>query len=181
MLFQLNVNLNEDDYLAYNNFHAFESAYGKKMIQKTRFFFILAMVILAILVVLILEWTTLSVLYAVLLLLFTLLYMMFLKKILRRNIKAQINRLKKTGKLPFDPISTFEFYEDKLVEITASSRTEQGYAVFERICVDKDRYIFLYNSSVTACILPVAQIKAQLNLENLVDFLSKKCANVEYY
>ncbi len=85
------------------------------------------------------------------------------------------------GKLPFDPVSTLEFYEDKMVEITASSRTEQGYNIFERVCVVKDRYILLYKSSVGAYILPVAQIKAQLNQENLVDFLSKKCTNVEYY
>jgi hypothetical protein len=181
MLFNLNINLSEDDYLAFNNFHSFESVHGKKLIRKTRFFFILAMVILAALVVLILGWTIFSVIYAALLLLFTLLYMMFFKKVLTRNIKTQIKRLKKIGKLPFDPISTLEFYEDKMVEITASSRTEQGYTIFERVCVVKDRYILLYKSSVTAYILPVAQIKAQLNQENLVDFLSKKCTNVEYY
>ena len=181
MLFQLNINLSEDDYLDFNKFHSFESMHGKKLINKTRIFFVLAMIILAALFLLVMGLTTFSITYAVLLLLFTLLYMVFFKKVLTRNIKAQIKRLKKTGKLPFDPVSTLEFYEDKMVEITASSRTEQGYTIFERVCVVKDRYILLYKSSVTAYILPVAQIKAQLNQENLVDFLSKKCTNVEYY
>ena len=181
MLFNLNINLSENDYLSFNNFHSFESAHGKKLIWKTRIRFILAMVFLAALVVLILGWTTFSVVYAALLLLLTLLYMLFFKKVLTRNIKTQIKRLKKMGKLPFDPVSTLEFYEDKMVEITALQRTEQGYTIFERVCVVKDRYILLYKSSVTAYILPVAQIKAQLNQENLVDFLSKKCTNVEYY
>jgi hypothetical protein len=181
MLFQLNINLSEDDYLGFNKFHSFESMHGKKLINKTRIFFVLAMIILAALVVLILGWTTFSMVYATLLLLLTLLYMIFFKKVLNRNLKTQIKRLKKIGKLPFDPISTLEFYEDKMVEITASSRTEQGYNIFERVCVVKDRYILLYKSSVGAYILPVAQIKAQLNQENLVDFLSKKCSNVEYY
>ena len=181
MLFQLNIYLSEEDYLDFNKFHSFESMHGKKLINKTRIFFVLAMIILAALVVLMLGWTTFSVTYAALLLLFTLLYMAFFKKILARNVKTQIKRLKKIGKLPFDPISTLEFYEDKMVEITASRRTEQGYNIFERICVVKDRYILLYHSSVAAYVLPVAQIKAQLNQENLVDFLSKKCSNVEYY
>lgn len=181
MLFQLNINLTEDDYLAFNNFHSFESMHGKKLIKKSRTFFILAMVFLAALVILIMGLTTFSVLYATALLLFTLFYMVFFKKVLTRNMKTQIKRLKKIGKLPFDPISTLEFYEDKMVEITASSRTEQGYNIFERVCVVKDHYILLYKSSVSAYILPVAQIKAQLNQENLVDFLSKKCTNVEYY
>ena len=181
MLFQLNINLSEDDYLDFNKFHSFESMHGKKLINKTRIFFVLAMIILAALFLLVMGLTTFSITYAVLLLLFTLLYMVFFKKILTRNIQTQIKRLKKIGKLPFDPISTLEFYEDKMVEITASSRTEQSYTIFERVCVVKDRYILLYKSSVTAYILPVAQIKAQLNQENLVDFLSKKCTNVEYY
>ena len=181
MLFNLNINLSENDYLSFNNFHSFESAHGKKLIWKTRIRFILAMVFLAALVVLILGWTTFSVVYAALLLLFALLYMVFFKKILTRNVKTQIKRLKKVGKLPFDPISTLEFYEDKMVEITASSRTEQGYTIFERVCVVKDRYILLYKSSVSAYILPVTQIEAQLNQEDFIDFLSQKCTNVEYY
>ena len=106
MLFNLNINLSENDYLSFNNFHSFESTHGKKLIWKTRIRFILAMVFLAALVVLILGWTTFSVVYAALLLLLTLLYMLFFKKVLTRNIKTQIKRLKKMGKLPFDPVST---------------------------------------------------------------------------
>ena len=181
MFFRLHINLSEDDYLAFNYFHSFESVQGKKLIRKTRFFFILAMVILAALVVLLLGWTTFSTIYAALLLLFTLLYMMFFKKILTRNIKKQIKRIKETGKLPFDPVSTLDFYEDKLVETTASKRTEQKYDVFERVCVVAERYIFLYHSIIGAYILPVVQIKAQINQEDLIDFLSKKCSTVEYY
>ena len=181
MLFQLNINLSEDDYLDFNNFHSFESTHGKRSIRKTRIFFILTMVFLAALVVLILGWTTFSITYAALLLLFTLLYMVFFKKRLTRNIKVQIKRLKKIGKLPFDPVSTLEFHEDKMVEITALQRTEQSYSIFERICVVKDRYVLLYKSSVSAYILTVLQIKEQLNEEDFIEFLTKKCTNVEYY
>lgn len=181
MLFQLNINLSEDDYLDFNKFHSFESMHGKKLINKTRIIFVLAMIILAALFLLVMGLTTFSITYAALLLLFTLLYMVFFKKILTRNVKTQIKRLKKVGKLPFDPVSTLEFHEDKMVEITALQRTEQSYSIFERICVVKDRYILLYKSSVGAYILPVVQVKAQLNQEEFVDFLSSKCTNVEYY
>ncbi|MBR5529638.1 MAG: hypothetical protein IKU57_04095 [Oscillospiraceae bacterium] len=181
MLFNLNINLSENDYLSFNNFHSFESTHGKKLIIKTRIFFVLAMIILAALFLLVMGLTTFSITYAVLLLLFTLLYMVFFKKILTRNVKTQIKRLKKVGKLPFDPVSTLEFHEDKMVEITALQRTEQSYSIFERICVVKNRYVLLYKSSVSAYILPVTQIEAQLNQEDFIDFLSQKCTNVEYY
>lgn len=181
MLFQLNINLSEDDYLSFNSFHSFESMHGKKAVRKSRLFFTLAMIILAVLFMLVMGLTTFSVIYTALLLLFTLLYMVFFKKILTRNIKVQIKRLKKTGRLPFDPVSTLEFYEDKMVETTTSKRTEQGYNIFERICIVKDRYILLYHSSVSAYILPVVQVKAQINQEEFIDFLFNKCTNVEYY
>ena len=181
MLFNLNINLSEDDYLDFNKFHSFESMHGKKLINKTRIFFVLAMIILAALFLLVMGLTTFSITYAALLLLFTLLYMVFFKKILTRNVKTQIKRLKKVGTLPFDPVSTLEFHEDKMVEITALQRTEQSYSIFERICVVKDRYVLLYKSSVGAYILPVSQIKEQLNQEDFIEFLAKKCTNVEYY
>lgn len=181
MLFQLNINLSEEDYLAFNIFHSFESMHGKKAIRKSRLFFALAMIILAVLVMLVTGVTTFSVIYAAMLLLFTSLYMVFFKKIFTRNINAQIKRLKKIGKLPYDPISTLEFHEDKMAEISASKRTEHGYNIFERICIVKDRYIFMYHNSVGAYILPVEQLNTQLNQKDFVDFLSAKCTNFEYY
>ena len=139
------------------------------------------MIILVALFLLVMGLTSFSITYAALLLLFTLLYMVFFKKLLTRNIKAQIKRLKKLGRLPFDPVSTLEFHEDRMVEITALQRTEQSDSILERICVVKNRYILLYKSSVRAYILPVLQTKEQLDQEDFIEFLSKKCTNVEYY
>ena len=138
MLFQLNITLTEEDYLAFNNFHSFESTNGKKLIRKSRIFFIAFMALLIALVLFTFESTTFSIIYATVLGSFTALYMLAFRKILERNMKVQIKRLKKTGKLPFEPVSTLEFYEDKLVEITASKRTEQNYHAFERMCVVAD-------------------------------------------
>lgn len=181
MLFQFNISLTEEDYLVFNSFHSFDSAHGKKQIRKTRVFFVLTMVILMALVILMLGWTTFSISYAIILGLFTVLYMLLFKKILNRNIKNQIKRLKKIGKLPFDPVSTIEFHEDKMIEITAYKHTEQRYDTLERICVVRDCYILLYYSSVGAYILPIPQINVQANQMDLLGFLSQKCNTVEYY
>lgn len=180
MLFKLNINLNEVDYFAFNHFHSVHSAYGKELIRKTCLIFILTMVIMIALAFLILGLTVFSVVFAASLFLFTLLYIIFYKKILSWNIKAQIKLLKKIGKLPFDPVSTLEFYEDRLVEITELQRTEQKYSIFERVCIIKDRYIFLYKSSASAYIFPVSQIKEQINPDEFIRFITEKCTTVEY-
>lgn len=181
MPFQLNITLTEEDYLAFNNFHSFGSAHGKKLIMRSRIIFVSLMALLMVLVILIIGTTVFALSYAAFLGMFTAVYMLLYKKILNRNIRVQIKRLKKQGKLPFDPVSTLEFYEDKLVETTASKRTEQNYSMFERICIVKDRYILLYYSSVGAYILPIPQIQTQIDQDAFLRFLSGKCDTIENY
>lgn len=181
MQFQLNISLTEEDYLSFNYFHMLESIPGKKRIRKARTVFAVIMLALAALVILILGLTTFSVLYALFLALFTAVYLLFYNRRVKRNIKAQVNSLKKTGKLPFDPVATFEFYEDKLVEITPTKRIEQSYDALERICLVGNRYLILYYSSVSVYILPAPQIPEQLNQDDFLRFLLPKCSIVEYY
>lgn len=181
MRFQLDITLTEDDYLAFNNFHAIQSKSGKKINRRGRIFFLTFVAVLMALVLLAKGWTTFSAVYAILLGLYTALYMLFYNRIIKRNIKSQLKRLKKIGKLPFDPVCKMEFHEDRLVEITDAKRFEESYAALERICVVEDQFIVLYNSSVGGHILPIPQLKAQLEQEEFLRFLSQKCHAVEYY
>lgn len=181
MRYQFNVTLTEEDYLTFNYFHSLESAAGKKAIKKSRIFFVAAMAILMVFFILITGWRTFSIAYVTLLGLFTVVYVLLFKKILKRNIKTQIRKLKKSGKLPYDAEAVLEFYDDRLVEITADKRIEQRYDGLERICVAKEPYLYLYHSSVNAYILPVRQLKAQVNQEEFMSFLLTKCSCVEYY
>ena len=181
MLFQLDITGTEEDYLAFNIFHSLESSQAQKIVNKRRNVFVAAMIGLMVLLVLITGWTTFSTIYVIIVGLYTILYILLFKKIIRRNIKAGIKRMKQDGKLPFDPISKMEFYEDKLVEITASTRIEQSYDALERICVVSDRYIFLYFSSVQGHILPLPQVRKQLVEEDFLNFLAKKCTHIEHY
>jgi len=98
-----------------------------------------------------------------------------------RPLKDYLSITKKRGKLPYAPASTMEFYEDKFVEVTPDTRTERGYGVLERICVVDNRFVCLYDSSISAYILPIPQIASQLDQAAFLDFLSQKCSNVERY
>ena len=179
MHYQLKLHLTEEDYLAFNQFHSLQSPFGKKMVRKSQIYFVFAMIFLAALIVLVFGRTTFAMLYAGALGLFTIVYLFLFKKIIKRSIKAQIKHMKSTSKLPYDPESTLEFYEDTLVEIAAGKRLEQSYDVLERICIWGEDYIFLYSSSVNAYILPTAQVKAQVDAAAFMDFLSQKCETME--
>ena len=181
MQFELNITLTEEDFYAFNLFHALESKNGKKQLMKVRIFFISWMIALIALVLFVCDYSPISIAYAVILGSFTSIYMLLYKKVIKRRFKGQTEKLKKTGKLPFDPESKLEFYDDKLVETTTDKRVEQSYTAIERICIVKNQHVFLYNSSVGAYMLPIPQIQKQLNQDDFLRFLSTKCSTVENY
>lgn len=181
MHYQLKINLTDEDYLAFNVFHNLESKNGKKMVRKGRMIFSGMIILLSAAYVLLKGWGIDSMLYLALVTPITVIYLACHKKLLIRSMKKHIQQLKKNGKLPFDPESTLEFYEDRFAEITPTCRSERDYTIFERICVLKDRYLLLYNSSIGAYILPIPQIKEQVDLQEFLDFIMSKCSTVEYY
>ncbi len=181
MFFRFNINLTEEDYLAFSQFTSFESVLGKKQLTKSRIVFIALMAFMVVLLLILCRFTLPAIGFAIFVTLITLIYMLLLKKILTLNIKAQIKRMKKTGTLPCDFESVYEFNEESITETSSTARTEQSYRAIEKICVVKDRYILLYNSSISAYILPIQQIKAQSNADEFLRFISEKCNTVEYY
>ncbi len=181
MRFQLSITLTEEEYLSYNRFHSFESSRGKQLVKKRRIFFICAMALLLAGYLLLTGWSTFSAIYSILMVLLTALHMLLYKKVLNWSLNSHIKRLKKIGKLPFPPFCKIEFYDDTLIEITDDTRSERNYHALERICVVKDRFILLYNSSMSAFILPVPQVKEQLDQDEFLGFLQQKCSNIEYY
>lgn len=181
MKYQFDITMTEEDYLAFNDFHSLESKAAQKQLNKSRIIFILAMAVLAVLYVLLSGFKPHVVIYLILVSLFTVLYVIFFKKIVKRTVRAQVKTMKKSGKLPFDPLTQFEFHEDMVVEVTPSARTERRYDSIQRLCIVGDRYLYLYTSSVGAYVLPIAQLKAQTNIGEFLGFLRQKCPNVEIY
>lgn len=181
MRFQLDITMTEQDYLAYNCFHSLESRTGKKLLRKSRRVFTAIIVAFGVLYTLMSGWSPDTILYLSFLCIFSLIYLVFFKKVMQFSVKSQIKMLKKVGKLPFDPATKYEFYEDHLVEICPSTRTERGYDALDRVCIVPDRFILLYTSTVGAYILPIAQLSQQVDLEAFLGFLSKKCKTVEHY
>lgn len=95
MFFRFNINLTEEDYLAFSQFTSFESVLGKKQLTKSRIVFIALMAFMVVLLLILCRFTLPAIGFAIFVTLITLIYMLLLKKILTLNIKAQIKRMKK--------------------------------------------------------------------------------------
>ena len=181
MCIQLDITLTEEDYLYFNEFHTFETPQGKKQGKRSRMGFACFMLALIVVEIIVLEATIFSLIYAAVLGIFAVLFLLFLKKVVGKNIRKQIENLKKQGKLPYEPTARMEFYEDRMVEIGPTCRSEQSYGNIERIYVVKGRYVFLYTSSIMAQILPIPQITEKIELRDFLDFISARCSAAEYY
>lgn len=175
MEYQFELTLTEEDYIAYNQFHAFESPLGKKQMKKNKLLLGGFTAVLIVALGLHIGRNTVFAIYTAVVTLYLAVYLLFYRKIAMLLLKRQIKRMKKQGKLPYEPVATMEFYADRFVEIASSRRTEQNYSSIERICVVPDRFVLLYLNTITAVILPISQLRQQTQLEGVLDFLSEKC------
>lgn len=181
MRFFLDLTITEEDYLAFNYFHILDSNAGKKQFRKSSIRFVIMIIAVLLLVFLVDKRTTFIIIYGIFGVLYTILVLLLHKPRAKRRIKRNIRNTQKDGQTVFDAVSKIEFYEDMLVEITSNKRTEQSYSGIERICILKDRYVFLYNSSDSAYVLPIPQINAQVDYTAFMEYLSQKCNEIEYY
>lgn len=181
MPFQLDIQLTEEDYVLFNQFYSLKSPQGKQLAKKTQALTV-GVCMVCSLVFLSMEGLTIySWVFFLVMALCAVFYLLNFEAIQKRNIEKLIQRMKKNGRLPYDESSAYTFYEDKFLEVTPLQRIERSYALTERVCVVQDQFILIFISSATACILPMEQVKAQVDTEAFIQFLSEKCAKVEYY
>lgn len=181
MEYQMRIDLTGQDYVEYNYFHTLHSANGKRSLNNTRF---LLWFIFAVAAVMILVNTGVSVFSLVMILLlavFIAVYSAMLKKFIRKNLSAQLERLGEDGKPPYSPVTMLVFAENKLTATGEGKRTELWYSALERVCLYEDRYLFLYESSLSAMIVPVSQVQAQVDYPAFLLFLEQKCGKIERY
>lgn len=173
MEYRFDLTLTDEDYIAFNQFHAFDSPQGRKQMKKNKLLLSSFILVLIVALRLIMEHSTVLVVYTAVMALYLAAYLLFYRKIVML-LKRQIKRMKKEGKLPYEPAVTMEFYADRFVELAPNKRTEQRYSCIERICVVPDRFVLLYLNTITAIILPIPQLRQQTQLDGFLAFLSEK-------
>ncbi len=181
MLYKFNTNITDKDYLELNEFSLLKTKEAKKRILLTR---VVVTVIFAFFIVAVLisgEFTLPSIIISTILALSVIISQILHIPTLRRSIKANIKNLKKQGKLPYSPTAELEFYEDKLIETTPSSKSEVMYTQFEKVCVIGQKMIYLFNSSISAYLLPASAFNSKEQLNEFLEFIKTKVPKTEYY
>lgn len=179
MQYQLNISLTDEDYFAFSYFYHTDSPWSKPRLKSSRTSNIILGSIFLIVGFLLFSADSFYYLYLAVFGAFLLFNGLFTKKILAGNIRKNTKNAQEAGTLLYDPLLKLEFYEDKLVEIVPNGRYEDRYVRLKQIFVLPD-YVFCFTIKGNAYILPVAQLEAQVDKKEFLDFLASKCQNVTY-
>ena len=147
------IRINDEDYIRFNIFHANHSKEGKrsKNMQRVRF------PILSLLIIMVFFLAGakygLIITEAIFMTVFCVLWWIFLPKMMEKNIRKYINRMKSEGKLPYHADSEIEFQDSMIVETSEQGEVRVDYKDIENICLEQD-YLYIYFSAAQAFIIP---------------------------
>lgn len=180
MRFQLKVQVTEEEYLEQILYEDMKSPRGKKRMVKNR---LRILVSYALITALFLVISRPSVKYTMYFLAFLVVYsavhMLLFNSIVKFRLKRWFKRAMKDGTAHLDREAEYGFYEDKLVETTRSTNTEQTYEGVTGVCI-RENMITIY-AGAGYYMLPVSQIKQQVDYDAFATFLAEKCKSVEWY
>ncbi|MBR3107318.1 MAG: YcxB family protein [Clostridia bacterium] len=173
MVFHLNVT--DEDYVAFNVYHLFHTkAYRPRLLAARCFRAICTvLVVLALLVAGAPILITLAV--GAVMAVGSVIGFLRYPSSLAQTTAKNIDKLKKEGKLGYDPESTLELTEDEIISVTDRSRKVWKYDEIIRVGQDEER-LFLMTGSLTALILPRRCLDGQD--EALLSLLRKKCPQI---
>lgn len=179
MRFQLKMNITEEDFLRCVYFRNLESARGKKELFQNRMRILACYAILTAMIIAIRRPAAKT---ALLCLAFFAAYssvhMLLYKYLVKVRLKRWLQKTLKTGDSHFDPEAKYEFHEDKMVEVTELTHLERRYDGVSAVNIIGNELIEICHGA-SGCILPISQIRQQVDYDAFVQFLREKCANAE--
>lgn len=154
-MYNFTIQLTEEDYINYNITHFFNAPINKKNKFTMQYITPLIMALLSPLFALLLRRSTgvppvfVYATFGIAIIL----YMVRFKHFIRATITKNIDKMKKSGKLPFDINSTLIFAQDEITGVSENGETKVYYSTLEKI--DHDEHAFyIYYSAIQAFIIP---------------------------
>ncbi|MBQ6067616.1 MAG: YcxB family protein [Clostridia bacterium] len=185
VLFREVVHVTDQDYYEFNRFVSFSTASGKRTVTRLRV--LIAVTCLLCLFSVYLNDVSMSSFSDLTLLVAVAIPLMMipqalLKPFLLWSLKRRLKGLRRHGRLLYTPEAVLTFEESRFREITPLSKSELDYAAIERICVVRDRVIYLFKENTMAYLIPIHAFSSQAEWNDLLAFLEKRTGkSVEWF
>jgi len=172
-MFQFCYTLSEHDYFEFNKYHAFNSPANKKNMLIYRFVVPIIFVICGLIAGAIVDEPIVTYYFYFAFGIAAILWLIFFKWIMTKQIKKNIGRIKKSGKLPYQRNVTISFEDDFFVETTESGESKVKYSAIERVII-AEKAIYIYTNAVQAMLLPFTVFSNEQKRDEFIVFIEKK-------
>ncbi len=180
MRFHFIYNLDDNDYFTFNKYHYENSNIFKKSIFWARL--IIAFVFVLFMLYLVLEYPGDNALLLVLGLLLAVVYVIsffvtkpYLRHSQMKNITRNMQRMKKSGKLPYPKSVNLYFDEERICEMTEFGDSRFNYTMLEKIAVS-NLAVYIYYGAVQAFIIPLSAFIDEQQKTEFLAFIHEKTA-----
>ncbi len=172
-MFEFKINLDDEDYLLFNQYHLLNSPSGKKSLMSFRF--IIPFFCFMIIVIFCIAGSDfeLILIEAIVLTILSILWIGFSKKKLLKSMNKRIIKMKKEGRLPYSNEAILKFDDEKIHEITPNTENITKYLLIEKIAVT-EKAIYIYFSSIQAYTLPVTAFFDEMEKLKFLEFINMK-------
>jgi hypothetical protein len=100
-------------------------------------------------------------------------WILIYRKLIERNIRKTMKVMEQSGKMPYGKASTLVYGEDKFTGTTEDMERSLNYSVIEKIVLGKNA-LYLYESAITAHILPYRAFASDEEKEAFLQFIKGK-------
>ena len=176
-MFIFNYNLNEQDYIRFNECICYNNKSVKETYNIFKFKLPVAIWILFTIYFVLYGNLKMFITITISYLIFWLIFMFFLgftfEKYIKKIVKITVENTKKNGTLPYDTINKVNFNEKEIIEELPNKKNILKYEVIEKIIISND-YYYIFLNSIEAIIIPNTAVKTKKEKEKFYDFLCQK-------
>lgn len=173
-MFSFKYILNDEDYISFNKYHLLNSSTGKRNLMSFRFIIpFFCFLIIIIFYVTSYDNPILIISEAVLMAIFSVLWIVLSKKFMLYSIKRHVKKLKSDGRLPYGGNGELIFNDESIHDISAKTESKISYTLIEKIGVTQEA-IYIYFSSIQAFILPTSVFAGDDEKQKFLDYLYSK-------
>jgi hypothetical protein len=171
---EIKYTITEDDYIKFNLYHILNSKTGRKSLKTQRFAVPIVYIIIAYIFANIADIPFLSILIPFALMggLWSIFYPKYYKNFITRYTRKLIKEGKNDGLLGNHSMS---LTDEGIVDISSNGETKVKWAGIIKFQED-DTNLYLYNSSVSAYIIPKREVS---ELKELKDYLNSKLTHLD--
>ena len=177
MRYEFSFITTEEDYFEFSLYDMYNSKYGKKHLMWSRFWVIVTLTIIAIVLGAIVKSMTVDPINVYIIYMAigmgAMLHLIFFKDSVIRQLKKNIKKLKESGKLFYDKESHATFTDDGFFTSTQKWNSNSTYAIAERVEVGQAA-VYLYIGVGRAQIIPNRVFLSDSEKNEFVEFLRSK-------